>query len=228
MLGGRAFIRTPVLFPSGATVVVVIHDEGGGWFRVSDLGQGHDEADTLGIAPLFRAQAKEMAARIGVQFDGHAFLVAGIAPDQLVGAAMAVANGASRAFERAARRGESRRPIKDVDRLVSRLAAVFPDARIERETELRGASTHAWGFDATVVSAAGRSVFDIVTPHPTSIAFAATKFQDVVARLEDAPARVAVVHRKESLGDLLAVVAQVARVVEDDDPDAVFRTALAA
>ena len=29
LLDGRAFIRTPVLFPSGATVVVVIEDEGG-------------------------------------------------------------------------------------------------------------------------------------------------------------------------------------------------------
>jgi hypothetical protein len=37
MLAGRAFIRTAVLFPSGSTVVVVIHDEGGGRFRVSDL-----------------------------------------------------------------------------------------------------------------------------------------------------------------------------------------------
>jgi hypothetical protein len=66
-----------------------------------------------------------------------------------------------------------------------------------------------------------------VTPHPTSIAFAATKFQDL-ARLEDAPTRFAVVHRKASFGDLLAVIAQAAQVVEDDAADSVFRRALAA
>jgi hypothetical protein len=44
MLDGRAYIRTPTLFPSGATAVVVIEEEGGGRYRLSDLGQGFDEA----------------------------------------------------------------------------------------------------------------------------------------------------------------------------------------
>jgi len=50
ILYSRAYIRTPVLFPSGATAVVVIEEEGGGRYRVSDLGQGFDEASQLGVA----------------------------------------------------------------------------------------------------------------------------------------------------------------------------------
>ena len=227
MLAGRAFIRTAVLFPSGSTVVVVIHDEGGGRFRVSDLGQGLEEADMLGIAPAFRSQAVEVAARSGISFDGHAFLLTGAVADQLVGAVMAVANASSRAFERAMLGTENRRSGAAVEKLVARLARIFPGAEIAREVKIRGDSTHAWDFDAEVTTEKGHAVFDIVTSHPTSIAFAVTKFQDL-ARLEDAPARFAVVHRKASFGDLLAVVVQAAQVVEDDAPDSVFRRALAA
>jgi hypothetical protein len=227
MLAGRAFIRTAVLFPSGSTVVVVIHDEGGGRFRVSDLGQGLEEADMLGIAPAFRTQATEVAARGGLGFDGHAFLLTGAVTDQLVGAVMAIANASSRALERAMLGTENRRSGAAVEKLVARLARIFPRAEIAREVKIRGDSTHAWDFDAEVTTETGHAVFDIVTSHPTSIAFAVTKFQDL-ARLDDAPARFAVVHRKASFGDLLAVVVQAAQVVEDDAPDSVFRRALAA
>jgi hypothetical protein len=78
--------------------------------------------------------------------------------------------------------------------------------------------------DALVTTDAGRAVFEIVTPSPVSVAFAATKFQDI-ARLEPTPVRVAVVRRKAALGDLLAVVSQAARVIEEAVPDATFRRA---
>jgi hypothetical protein len=227
MLAGRAFIRTAVLFPSGSTVVVVIHDEGGGKFRISDLGQGLEEADMLGISPAFRSQATEVAARTGIVFDGHAFLLTGAVADQLVGAVMAVANASSRALERAMVGSENRRSGAAVEKLVARLTHIFPRAVVAREVKFRGDSTHAWDFDATVTTKSGRAVFDIVTPHPTSIAFAATKFQDL-ARLDDAPARFAIVRRKASFGDLLVVIAQAAQVMEDDAPDSVFKRALAA
>ncbi len=227
MLDERAFIRTPVLFPSGSTVVVVLHEEGGGRYRVSDLAQGFEEADTLGIAATYSNQATEIAARNGIAFDGQTFVVTGLERDQLVGAVMAVANAAGRTLERAMVRSESRRQDAAVERLVVRLRHAFPAADVAREVELRGVSTHAWRVDALVRTGRDRAAFDVVTPHPASVAFVTTKFHDI-ARLEDAPARVAVVHRKASLGDLLAVVSQAARVIEDDAPDSAFARALAA
>lgn len=218
MLDGRAFIRTPVLFPSGSTVVVVLHEEGGNRYRVSDLGQGLEEADTLGIATIYRNQAAEVAARSGLAFDHTAFVATTLEPDQLVGAVMAVANAAGRALERALLRSESRRQEAATDRLVTRLRQVFPKAQVSRDVELRGASTHPWNFDALVRSGGDQAVFDLVTPHPASVAFASTKFHDL-ARLDHAPARIAMVRRKASFGDLLAVVAQAARVVEETAPD---------
>jgi hypothetical protein len=107
---------------------------------------------------------------------------------------------------------------------VQRLERLFPGASVAREVELRGMSEHSWPFEAVVTLGQKRAAFGIVAPHPTSVAFASAKFHDL-ARLDDAPARVAVVHRKASFGDLLAVVAQAARVVEDDAPDVSLRTA---
>lgn len=221
MLDGRAFIRTPVMFPSGSMVVVFLHEEGGGRYRVSDLGQGLEEADTLGIATAYRNQAAEIATRSGIVFDERAFIVTGLEQDQLVGAVMAVTNAAGRALERAMLRSEGRRQEAAVERLVGRLRHAFPDADVTREAELRGASTHAWKVDALVRSGEDRAAFNVVTPHPASVAFATTKFHDI-ALLERAPARVAVVRRKASLGDLLAVVSQAAKVIEDEAADRTY------
>ncbi len=221
MLGGRAFIRTPVLFPSGSTVVVVLHDEGGGRYRVSDLGQGAEEAETLGLAAAYRAQAAEIAKRNGIAFDDPAFVVTRLERDQVAGAVMAVANAAARALERALLRNDGRRQDAAAERLVTRLRRAFPDADVARDVELRGVSTHAWTFDAMLRRGPIRAAFDVVTPYPASIAFATTKFHDL-SRLEEAPVRVAVVNSKAALGDLLAVVSQAARVIEEDAPDSVL------
>jgi hypothetical protein len=60
------------------------------------------------------------------------------------------------------------------------------------------------------------------------VVWASTKFHDF-ARLDPPPTLVAVVRRKADLGDLLAVLSQAARVVEEDAPDRVLsRAALAA
>ena len=50
VFGGRAFVRTPVLLPSGAAIVVAIEPEAGGRFRISDLGQVQVILVMLGMA----------------------------------------------------------------------------------------------------------------------------------------------------------------------------------
>ena len=227
MLDGRAFIRTSVLFPSGATVVVVIEEEGGGNYRLTDLGQGRDEADLLGIAAAYNRQAQEIARFSGLRLDGGAMTLRDVNRDQLIAGTMVVANASARALERTMLRAAPRPEEGSIDRLVTRLTTLFPKAEVVREVEVRGASTHAWPVAAMVTTESGRAVFDVVKPSPVSVVFASAKFHDF-ARLEDAPTRIAVVHRKAALGDLLTVVAQAARVVEDDAPDTVFTRAVAA
>lgn len=228
LIGNRAFVRTGVLFPSGSVAVVVIEEEGGGWYRVSDLRQGRDEAELAGAAGPYDHRALEVARLSGLALEDGAFVLTRVTAGQLAAAAMAVANASSRALERTLSQTARRPNGTSVDRLVGRLAAAFPGADIARDTELRGASTHAWGVDALVTTGRGLAVFDIVTPHPTSVAFATAKFHDF-ALLDNDVARIAVVHRKAELGDLLTVVAQAARVIEADASDSVFlQAALAA
>lgn len=225
MLDGRAFIRTPVLFPSGATVVVVIEEEGRGRYRLSDLGQGHDEAELLSAGPVYHRQAADVARSAGLALAGHAFVLTGLDAGQLVAGVMTVANAAARTLERTMLRADQRAPEDVVEKLATRLVTLFPRAQVSRAVELRGASTHPWRVDALVTTGQDRAVFEVVMPSPVSVAFAAAKFHDI-ARLEHAPARVAVVRRKAALGDLLAVVSQAARVIEEAAPDATFRRAV--
>jgi len=224
LLDGSAFIRTPILFPSGATAVVVIEDEGGGRLRLSDLGQGRDEAELQGIGAAYRRQAQEVARRSGLAVEAGALVLAGITAAQAVAGVMTVANAAARALERASLRAAQRPETGDIERLVARLGALFPHAHLLRETEVHGASTHPWPVTVVLPTDRGQAVFDLVRPSAVSVAFAAAKFHDL-ARLEHPPARIAVVQRKASLGDLLAVVAQAARVVEEDAADSAFRRA---
>ena len=218
LLDGRAFIRTPILFPSGATAVVVIEEEGGGRLRLTDLGQGREEAELQGIGPTYRRQVQEVARRSGLAVEGGALVLAGVTAAQVVAGVITVANAAARALEWASLRAVHRPEAADVEKLVGRLGALFPRAELVRETEMRGASTHPWPVAAVLRTERGQAVFDLVRPSAVSVAFAAAKFHDL-ARLEQPPARIAVVQRKAGLGDLLSVVAQAARVVEQDAGD---------
>jgi hypothetical protein len=221
VFGGRAYLRTPMLLPSGASVVVVIEQEGAGRFRITDLGQGHDEAETLGFGRIYRRQAEDMASLQGLTADQGAFSLGDLGREELVGATMALASAVLRAMERAMLRAGDRRPQTAADRLIARLSRLFPGRQVLPEAEVRGASTHAWQVDVAVETERGLALFDFVSPAPVSVAFAAAKFHDI-ALLDNAPARIAVVRRKDVFGDLLPVVAQAAKVVQEDASDAAF------
>lgn len=221
LVQGRAFIRTPVLLPSGSTVVVVVQDLGGGRYHLSDLGQGWEEAEQIGMARIYQRQAETVAVLSGITFTGRAFILADATQRQLTGGTMTVANAVARTAERTVLRADQRPQDASVARLVGRLGHLFPNAQVATEVDLHGASEHAWHFDALVTAGRRRAVFDIVTPNTISVAFASAKFHDLAA-LESPPARVAVIQGKAAFGDLLSVIAQAAHVVEQEAPDRAF------
>jgi hypothetical protein len=216
--GGRAFVRTPLLLPSGASIVVAIEPEGSGLFRISDFGQVLEEADTLEFGRIYRRQLDEIAAVGGFTVDDGALVLDGLGRTDLVGASMSLASALLRAVDRAMVRAAERRPQTAADNLVQRLQRLFSPERVRAQAEFRGESTHAWLVDAIVETQRGVAIFDLVSPAPVSVAFAAAKFHDF-ALLERPPARIAVVRRKEAFGNLLQVVAQAAKVVQEDASD---------
>ncbi len=88
-------MRTPVLLPSGAAIVVVIEPEAGGRFRISDLGQVQDEAETLEFGRLYRRQLEDVAKLQGFAVEDGALVLSGLERADLPGATMSLVNALS-------------------------------------------------------------------------------------------------------------------------------------
>ncbi|EFH10551.1 hypothetical protein ACFFMP_20015 [Pseudoroseomonas cervicalis] len=86
VFGGRAYLRTPMLLPSGASVVVMIEQERAGRFRITELGQGNDEAETLGFSRIYRRQAEDVAGLQGLTVDQGALSLRDLGREELTGA----------------------------------------------------------------------------------------------------------------------------------------------
>ncbi len=207
-----SYIRTPLLYPSGATVVVRV-DGGPKHFLVSDFGMGSNEADMMGGSGVFFRHARGVAEAAGVGFDNQAFFVVNVTGSQLTGAIMAVANCSQEAVRLTAFRMVDRKMRDDVEQLYLQLVDLFTLQNVKKDAEVIGASNSKHHV-STLVTVEGRhSVFDYVSNHHNSIAHASMKFGDI-ARLERAPARIAVVRSKVEMGTFVNLLAQSANVVE--------------
>lgn len=217
--GEEAYIRTPLMYPGGSMVLVMIAEAARDRYLVSDMGQAQSEADLMCAVPTFARVAPRVAERNGVSFDHHAFFVLEVAKEQLVGAVATIAGCSQEAVQITALRIAEKRQSDAAERLYDRLANLFTPARVARDAEILGASNTPWHVSA-LVRADGRSAaYDPVTHHPGSIAAAVTKFFDL-AQLDDPPARIAVVRNKQALGTRLNVITGAAHVVEDSVSDA--------
>ena len=205
--------RTPLLYPSGSTVVVQIHRHGDR-FLVSDMGMGYQEADLMGMTLLFVRNANVVAERTGVKFDQHSFFVVDATKEQLVGATVAVANCSQEAVQIAAYKLAEKKAGEAKDRLYERLLTVFSPQRVSRDYEILGASRTPWHVAAIVRTDSKKTLFEPVANSHPSVVNAAAKFHDI-ALLVGAPARIAVVRNRSSFGTWLGVLSQAANVVEE-------------
>lgn len=216
-----SFVRMPLLYVSGANVVVRV-DSGsraGLWF-VSDYGFGATEADMIGAASGFRWHARVLATNAGIKFDENAIFVAEVTTDQLAGAIITVGNCSQEAVSIAALKLSEKKTTEDQAQLYERLVRIFTPAAVFREAELVGSSNTVWPF-ANVIHFGGKpkAIFESVRFHRNSVVNVAAKFHDV-ALLEEPPNRVAVVRNKEEFGTLLNVLTQSADVIQLSVPDA--------
>lgn len=219
--GAGSVIKTPLLYPSGAAVVVEISQHGDRFF-ISDMGFGYQEAEMYGASRAYQRGAPALAEQFGISFDNQSFFVAEASQAQLAGATTVVANCSSEAASHAAYKAAERRYEDDSDLVYSRLVSVFPKGSVERNVEISGSSNHKWPISA-VLQERGRVVlFEPVSKYHVSVVNTATKFHDI-ARLERAPKRVALVKSKSELGDLVNVLSQAGSVVEYSVPDETLR-----
>lgn len=212
---GGSFVRTPIMYPGGACVVVRI-EQGEGRFFVSDVGLGQQEADMMGAGMMYAKHARPIAEAAGVRFDNQAFFVLEASREQLAGAVVTIANCSQEATIRA---GDAlaEKTFEDKKlRLYEKLITVFEPKIVARNVEVVGASSQRWNV-ATVVRLpnARPTIFEPVTKHANSIANASMKFSDIKL-IEGGPERVAVVPNLAEIGTLLTVLSRSAHVIQDD------------
>ena len=216
-----SFITTPLLYPSGSTVVVRVYGTGPRYFII-DLGVGHDEAEMMGAEGIYMRHARSIAQAAGARFDNQAFFVLEATEPQLPGAVVTVANCSQEAVNFTLYRQSEQREPASADLFIERLTKIFEQKIITIDADVIGASQTKWKVAALVRAAQRPTIFEPVNKHPTSIVYAATKFHDI-ARLEMAPDRVAIVNSRQDLGTYLGVLSQAADVIEDSSPDQTIR-----
>lgn len=228
-VGQRILADTAVMLATGSYVVVAVERTAASRWLCSDLGLTHAEASFLGFASSYERHLRETADELGLALHAPNWALAAIveAEQQLAGAIACVANGARRAFDRAFEARAVRPDTRRIERLAEKLRRLVHGIEIEPSVEIVGASNHRWHVDARIRRDGRQLLLELVTPHPNSVAATVTKFHDI-ARLPDAPGRIAVVPNREAMGTLLGVLSQAASVVEETAPDTAWRRALAA
>ncbi|MCW8088031.1 hypothetical protein [Sabulicella glaciei] len=217
LMEGRVFLRLPILFGSGTHLVAVIEVEPDGLFRVSDLGQGYEEASQMGVATAYLRRARATAPAAGLRLMDRELAFLRVPERALPAACAALSSHVLRLVEHAAAVGAAARVRDGRTRFADRLRELFPNRRVEVEAPLRGASLQEWSVDVLLEDDGRRAVFDFVKPHLTSVSLEVAKTGDLAA-LESPPRCISVVRRKAAFGPMLALLSQHASVIEEDAP----------
>lgn len=219
-IGGANFVTTPLLYASGAYVVVRVERAGSDFF-VSDFGAGHEEAQHMAGEIIYKRVARSVAESNGVRFDSHSFFELVVSEGQLAGAIAAIANSSQEAVNTTAIKLSERTFRNESEVLHQRLNSIFDSRHVAKDVHIIGASNTEWHVASLVTINNRKVAFEAVTKHPNSVVFAAAKFGDL-ARLDGAPGRVAVVASKKLLGTYLGVLSHNARVIEQAAQDSVY------
>lgn len=221
---GEIVVQTPIAFPSGRLVAIKIIG-GPDVYTVSDDGAAMQEADLLGILQGGRREARKVAQSQDITFNEWELFESGIPADRLVGYAAIIANAAAMVMIRTADRFADTFSMQSRDDLVVRLTRIFGIRNVARNVDVIGSSAKSWNFDASVTLQSGRpGLFSIVTPSPTSIAFAYAKFDDV-SRSDAAPFLGAVLDGDFQPTDKSLLTRVVRRTFLTSDSDEAFLTA---
>jgi hypothetical protein len=220
----QILIDTPLLYPSGAHVVVSIDGNGNSYF-VSDTGGASLEADLMGVSRSFPVFAKRLADQTQISFDSNCFYASSVSRDQLVVAVIALANASKQACDHAAFKLASRPYQFDDTELVERLTAIFGAPKVHQKAEFAGASNKIWKFAAAVEADGRQTVFDLVKPSWQSLYPAVVKFTDL-SDLPSSPRRVAVLADRTHTTALdLNLLGRSAQIIDFSARDETYRRA---
>jgi hypothetical protein len=216
-----SLVTMPVMYPSGASVVLEVSIHGDKCF-VSDMGAAYEEAEMMGTARYFKAEAARIADSYGIRFDGRLMFVAEVPVDNVRGAIVVVANASGDAARSAANKQAERHEHDTKQMLYERLVSVYPANEVSKDAEAIGQSNHKWKVSVLVRNSFRTLMFEPVSGHYITAVGTAAKFHDL-AGLEVPPARIAVIKSREDIGDFYGLVAGAStKVLQITEPDSTF------
>lgn len=223
--GDVSFVSLPLFGPDNSPVTVRVTRDMTG-FRVDDAGATHRELDRFGMGRSFSSTAPRVAARDDLSVIDK--VIVGYADENdleraIADVGLAAWSVADRVYAGVEDAGEEHLE----DSLRERLVRVFGASSLDERQKISGSSSTEWEVAAVLRVEDHLAVFQAVSDHANSIYRASAAFHDLAA-LPIAPSLVAVVKSKEDLGSKLGILSQVARVIEEDQSDDVFRRAVAA
>ena len=216
-----SLVTMPVMYPSGASVVLEVAVHGDRCF-VSDMGTAFEEAEMMGTSRYFKSEAARIAVGYGIRFDGRLMFVAEVPIDNVHGAMVVVANASGDAARAASNKQSERHEHDAKELLYERLVSVYQNRHVAKDAEAIGQSNHKWKISVLVRDRASTLMFEPVSGYYITAVGTAAKFHDFAA-LECPPTRIAVIKSREDIGDFFGLVAGASsKVVHASEPDSTF------
>jgi hypothetical protein len=220
-MDGRVVVDLPIMYPSGAMVVVQV-ERNGDKVLVSDMGYGLVEAELSAAEEFYGSSAAKAADEFSVGFDGYAIFALWVPIGRLESAVACVGNASSRAAAEAVRRAANVQSRSQNERIFDRIAKVFGKKIVTRSAEISGRHV-AWpAHNVVVFPNRRRAIFEYMTNHANSASNKFMMFSDIRA-VDESISLNTVVKSVDELGEKAQMVGDVANIVPMQATDDQFR-----
>ncbi len=210
-MDGRVVVDLPIMYPSGAMVVVQI-DQSGDKVLVSDMGYGLVEAELVAAQEFYGAAATKAADDFSVGFDGYAIFALWVPASRIESAIACVANASCRAAADAVRRAAEVQSRNRNEQIYDRVATVFGKRFVAKTAEIAGRYASWDAHNVIVFPDRRRAVFEYMTSHANSISSKFMMFSDIRS-VDESISLNSVVRSLDELDEKARIISDVANIV---------------
>lgn len=223
--GETAFVNLPMFFPGGTAVTIRVAESSMG-FIVSDNGFTYSELQAVGAERSFAKASKPIVEAHGITRNGHLLYVDVQAEDL----PRAIADVAAASWQITTKvyadRAEDPDEVDLEEELTGKLISLFGKSNVIRKKKLYGVSAAVeWEVSALVKTKENSAIFQAVGSRAQSVYRVNSAFHDI-SGIENPPSLVAVVRDKSALGKRLGLLSQAGMVIEEGQPEEVFRRSI--
>ncbi|MBC6437360.1 MAG: hypothetical protein GDA52_04295 [Rhodobacteraceae bacterium] len=219
-IGGRILLDVPTIYPSGASAVVEI-EQNGDRVRVSDMGNGLLEAEMMAAQDSYQPLARKKAEAFGIRFDNRAMFTLWVPEGRVEGAIVCVANASTQAAAEAVRAASEVRSRQRSELLFERIDRVFGSRAVARTAEIKGRRATWNARNVVTLPNARRAIFEPMNNNTISVSGKFLMFTDI-REAETGIALNAVVEDSQNLNAKAQMVADIASIIDLRSPDETF------